>query len=223
MATNAPAREVDLLRYQVAEIDAAAVIAPDEDEQLQEAEAVLADAEAHRDALAVAHAALEGAAEDAVGGAYGALAARAPFAALADRLHALQSEIAELAHDVRLTLETVVADPERLASVQARRATLQELTRKYGPTLADVVAYRSEAGTRLDDLEQHDARAAAPPGRADCARRGGQRGRGELSAHRRAAAGPLADGGHRARSGTRDAGRDVRGSCRGGRAGRGWG
>ena len=172
---RARAREVDLLRYQVAEIEAATVIGPDEDEELREAEAVLADAEAHREALTAAHAALEGAAEDAVGGAYGALAARVPFAALADRLHGLQGEIAELAHDVRMTLETVVADPERLAAVQARRATLQELTRKYGPTLADVVAYRAEAGARLAELEQHDARAAAPPGRADCVRRGRQR------------------------------------------------
>ena len=96
---RARAREVDLLRYQVAEIDAAAVIATRRGRTARdEAEAVLADAEAHRDALAVAHAALEGAAEDAVGGAVGALAARAPFAALADRLHALQSRDRRSSH-----------------------------------------------------------------------------------------------------------------------------
>jgi DNA repair protein RecN (Recombination protein N) len=189
---RARAREVDLLRYQVAEIEAATVIGPDEDEELREAEAVLADAEAHRDALTAAHAALEGAAEDAVGGAYGALAARAPFAALADRLHGLQGEIAELAHDVRMTLETVVVDPERLAAVQARRTTLQELTRKYGPTLADVVAYRAEAGNRLADLEQHDARAGALQAERAAFVAAATAAATELSAERRAAAAPLA-------------------------------
>ena len=45
---------------------------------------LLADAEAHREALATVYEALEGAAEDAVGRAAGELAGRAPFAAIAD-------------------------------------------------------------------------------------------------------------------------------------------
>ena len=71
-----------------------------------------------------------------------------------------------------------------------RRALLHELTRKYGPGLAEVLEYRAEIRTRLEDLESHDARAAAldagagpPPGNAP---------RPALSALRKKAAGPLA-------------------------------
>ena len=46
--------------------------------------------------------------------------------------------------DIGTALDTLtpgtVADPEQLASLQARRAQLRELTRKYGPTPADALA-----------------------------------------------------------------------------------
>ncbi|HEY6416156.1 MAG TPA: AAA family ATPase, partial [Acidimicrobiales bacterium] len=47
---RARARELDLLRYQVADIDAAAITGPDEDDELGRLEDELADATAHREA-----------------------------------------------------------------------------------------------------------------------------------------------------------------------------
>jgi DNA repair protein RecN (Recombination protein N) len=44
--------------------------------------------------------------------------------------------------------------------VRARRQLLRELRRKYGATLADVVAYQLEAEARLAELLSHDRRAA---------------------------------------------------------------
>ncbi|MCU1464211.1 MAG: repair protein RecN [Actinomycetia bacterium] len=157
---RARAREVDLLRYQVEEIGAAGIADGDEDRRLLQEAELLADAEDHREALSAAYEHLEGTGEDAIGAAVAALDGRAPFAALSDRLRALQSELQDAAHDVRTTEESVVADPQRLEEVQARRALLAELKRKYGPTLADVVDYAKETGARLVELEQHDARAA---------------------------------------------------------------
>jgi DNA repair protein RecN (Recombination protein N) len=157
---RARAREVDLLRYQVEEIGAAGIADGGEDDRLLAEAELLADAEAHREALSSAYQQLEGAGEDAIGAAVAALVGRAPFEALSDRLRALQSELQEAAHDVRTTEESIVADPQRLQEVQTRRALLAELKRKYGPTLADVVDYAAETGARLADLEQHDARAA---------------------------------------------------------------
>ncbi len=90
-----------------------------------------------------------------------ALADREPFGAVADRLRGLQSEIAEAAHDVRMIGEAVVDDPRAARRDAGRRAQLRELTRKYGPTLTDVVAYAEEIRARLADLDQHDARAQA--------------------------------------------------------------
>src|SRR3954452_14978878 len=154
------AREVDLLRYQLDEIDVAAIVDADEDDRLLGEAELLADAESHREALPSAYQQLEGPAEDALGAAVAALAARAPFDALAERLRLLQADVQEAAHDVRTTEEKIVADPQRLQVVQTRRALLAELRRKYGPALTDVLEYSRETRARLEELEQHDARAA---------------------------------------------------------------
>jgi DNA repair protein RecN (Recombination protein N) len=187
------AREVDLLRYQLDEIDGAEIIEPDEDDRLYAEEELLAGAEAHRDALTAAYGALEGSGEDALGAAVAALAGRAPFVELSERLRVLQAEVAEAAHDVRATMESVVADPERLTELQARRARLRELMRKYGPTLADVVSYAAETRARLDELEQCDARAAALEEERRRADGEATAEAAKLSKARRNAAGPLAD------------------------------
>jgi len=186
------AREIDLLRYQLAEIDGVAIVDAGEDARLATEEQLLADAEAHRDALAVAYVALTEPATDAVGDAVAALVGREPFAALSDRVRALQGEIAEAAHDLRTAGEAVVSDPERLAEVHDRRARLREVMRKYGPTLADVEEYARETRARLEELEQYEARAAAlEDERADAERDAAKRA-ATLSKARRKAAGPLA-------------------------------
>jgi DNA repair protein RecN (Recombination protein N) len=186
------ARELDLLRYQLEEIDGVGVGDADEDARLSEEESLLADAEAHRAALESAYGVLEGSAEDALGAAVSALAGRAPFAEVADRLHLLQAEVAEAAHDVRTLADGIVADPERLAAVQARLARLREVTRKYGPTLADVTDFAKHAHARLNELENHDARAAELDAARSEAEKGAKRASHALSKVRCAAAGPLA-------------------------------
>jgi len=186
------ARQLDLLRYEVEEIEAAAIQHSDEEATLAVEEEILADAEAHREALDDAHAKLEGAAQDAIGAAIAAIAPREPFAALADRLRALQIEAAEVGHDVRVAAEQIVADPQRLADVQQRRARLRELVRKYGPTLADVTAYAIEARERLDQLEGYEARAAALGAAMAEADRAVAEAARRLSAARFEAAAPLA-------------------------------
>jgi DNA repair protein RecN (Recombination protein N) len=158
--TRARAREIDLLRYQVTELAAAHLADPDEDEQLAEEEDRLADAVGHREAGLAAHEALaaDGGAADAVGAALAAVAGRRPFAELEARLRAAAAEVNEAAADLRLAVEGVALDPERLDEVRARRRLLGELRRKYGERLSDVLAYRREAEVRLAHLEGHDER-----------------------------------------------------------------
>ena len=160
---RARAREIDLLRFQVDEIDAARIDTPDEDERLAEEEDRLADATSHREAAAVAYAALtdEGGASDAVGAAVAAAAGRGPLAELEQRLRALAADVAEAAADLRAAGEQLEDDPERLAAVRGRREQLRQLQRKYGESLAEVAAFADEARARLDELESHDRRAAA--------------------------------------------------------------
>lgn len=155
------AREIDLLRYQVDELAAAGLGHPDEDERLEAEEDRLADAVAHREAAAQALEGLvgDGGAQDAVAGALAAVAGRAPYAATEARLLTLQAELSDLTSELRDAGEAIVDDPERLAEVRARRQLLHELTRKYGESLADVLAYGDEIAARLADLEAYEERA----------------------------------------------------------------
>jgi DNA repair protein RecN (Recombination protein N) len=157
--TKARAREIDLLRFQVEEIALAALDDPAEDVALEAEELLLADAADHREALARAHAALEGPALDALGVAVAALDGRAPFTEIDERLRAAQAEVADVQRELRLAAERVVDDPERLEAVRRRRHLLRDLGRKYGDSLAEVVAYGVDAAERLAQLEGYDARA----------------------------------------------------------------
>jgi DNA repair protein RecN (Recombination protein N) len=159
---RARAREIDLLRFQVAELEAARLEDPDEDERLDVEEDALADAAAHREAGAGAIAALsaEGPAAEAMGRAIASLGGRRPFAGDLERLQGLFAELTEVTRDIRHTTEAIEDDPGRLAAVRERRQLLRELRRKYGETLPDVSAYAAEARRRLTRLEGHDRDAA---------------------------------------------------------------
>jgi DNA repair protein RecN (Recombination protein N) len=155
---RARARELDLVRYQLTELDAANLASPTEDDDLRQEEDWLADAAALRDAAASVADALtadEGSV-DALGSLVGRLSGRAPLAGLHDRLLDLQSELADLASEARAAAEVFEDNPPRLAEIGMRRHLLTELRRKYGATLPDVLAFREEARSRLAELEAHD-------------------------------------------------------------------
>jgi DNA repair protein RecN (Recombination protein N) len=161
------AREADLLRYQLAEIESATLSGPDEDDDLAAEEARLAEVAAHRQAAGSALGAL-GAGEpggagvvDLLGEARAALEGRPPLVTLADRLAALQAEAADLASELRVVVDTWEDDPERLEVVRARRQLLRELTRKYGESVTEVLGFAEEARHRLADLDAAEARAQA--------------------------------------------------------------
>src|SRR5262249_11750340 len=128
---RARAREVDLLRFQVDELDRAALADEDEDDALDDEEDLLAGAQAHRDAAAVAHAALAdaGGAADGIGPALAAVAGRSPFKELESRLRAVAAEVADLGAEIREIGERVDDDPDRLDAVRRRRQLLRELRR----------------------------------------------------------------------------------------------
>jgi DNA repair protein RecN (Recombination protein N) len=158
---RARAREIDLLRFQVAELDAANVVGPDEDDSLDTEETLLADATAHREAAAAAVEALaaDGGARDAVSMALAALDGRSPFADHAVRLRDVLAELDDVVAEVRSDGETIEEAPERLAEIRERRQLLKNLRRKYGDDLAAVITFHAEAAERLRELERFDQRA----------------------------------------------------------------
>ena len=200
---RARARELDLVRYQVDEITAAAIAGPDEDRELEAREDALADAAAHREAAATAVVALSGAEDDAatdgvasaagaLGVAVAAVAGRGPFSAAEERLRALTAEVVDLAAELRAGGEAIDEDPEQLELVRERRHLLRELRRKYGETLAEVIAEGDRLQARLAELEDHDRRAVQLDGDLAEARAVEAAAAAEVAAAPRAAAPDLA-------------------------------
>ena len=184
---RARAREADLIRFQVRELDEASLADPGEDKLLEAEEELLAGAVVHREAAAAALEALaeESGSRDRLGAAIAALANRAPFATQYARLRSLALELEDATDEVRHIGETIEDDPERLAAVRSRRQRLRELCRKYGDDLAAVIAFADEARGRLDELLSHDQRAAELGRMLADARHGAERMAGEVAAARR--------------------------------------
>jgi DNA repair protein RecN (Recombination protein N) len=158
------AREIDLLRHQVGEIEGAGISGPTEDEALSAEEERLSGAAALREAAATALAELDsenGGVSDGIGRAVAYLDAHTQLEELARRAHGLQAEASDLASELRIVTETWEDDPERLADITSRRAKLADLRRKYGRTLSDVTSYGEGARRRLHDLESADEHASA--------------------------------------------------------------
>jgi DNA repair protein RecN (Recombination protein N) len=189
---HARAREIDLLRFQVEEIAEAAIDDPAEELALEAEELLLADASAHREALARAYSALEGPALDALGVAVAELDSRSPFAELSGRVRAAQAEIADIERELRLAAEQITDDPQRLEDVRRRRQLLRDLGRKYGDSLAEIAGYAARARERLEQIEGYDARARELESEGRLHERAALEASAELSAARRAAAAPLA-------------------------------
>ena len=157
------AREIDLLRFQVDEIESAALADGDEDLRLSSEEDLLSRATSFRESLSGTYDLIveDQGVRDKLGLAstiLGGSAQVGPLAEVAGRLEALLAEVDDLAAELRRSAETIDEDPERLQVIRQRRQLLVDLRRKYGDSLADVITYAGEARRRLDDLESHSSR-----------------------------------------------------------------
>src|SRR5690606_1477547 len=122
-----------------------------------------------------------------------AVAGRRPFAAAEERLRAVAAEVADIAAEIRGAGEAIEDDPERLEAVRERRQVLHDLRRKYGETLADVIAEGERLRARLAELEDHDRRAEELDARLAAARQAEAAAAAAVGKARRAAAPELAE------------------------------
>ena len=164
------AREADLLQFGLEEISAADP-RPGEDAELAAEASRLQAVDDLRLLAARASHALSGSDEGDLDdpGAVGLVGiARHELAGIA-RLDEQAGELAlaartitgqvnELAADVASYLADLDADPVRLEAVTSRRAQLAGLTRKYGSTIDDVLAWAADAAMRLSNLSRGDQR-----------------------------------------------------------------
>jgi DNA repair protein RecN (Recombination protein N) len=156
------ARELDIVRYQVAELDDAELDDPAEDDQLEAREELLANAQAHQEASAGALASLvdDDGARDRAADALQSLEGRPPFNEVTARLRDVVAELDDIGDTLRSVGDGIEHDPEELEHVLARRRMLRELCRKYGDDLEAVMAERDALHRRLKELEDHDLLAA---------------------------------------------------------------
>jgi len=159
---RARAREIDLLRFQVDEINQAALRDPNEDSALEREIDLLQDATSHRETLNAAIAALtdDDGAVDRLSSAAGFLGRGDAMRPHVDRIREVQSLVADIADEMRRVLEAIEEDPTRLSTLVTRRQLLFELRRKYGEDLAAVIAYGRETAGRLSELESWEERAS---------------------------------------------------------------
>lgn len=198
--TRERAQEADLLRYGLAEIEQ---VAPEagEDVMLAAETDRLGHADALRTAATTAHEALLGDPEtgtDAVdasmllGAARRAVAAvgehDAALASLAERLGEVGYLVSDVATELASYAAGVDADPVRLAAAEERRAALTGLTRKYGASIADVLAWAERSAARLTELDGDDDRTGELAAERDALRAGLAALAAEISAARHEAA-----------------------------------
>jgi DNA repair protein RecN (Recombination protein N) len=193
-------RDLDLYRYELAEIEE---VAPDvaEEAELSAERERLRHAEGLREAAVGAHAGAAGADEDG-GGAAGAIAQAeallqgvggvdADLDAIAERVGALAVELGDVAGELRSYVDGIEADPGRLAAVEERLEATERLKRKHGGSVESVLAHAERCRAEIERLagaEERGAETEAALAETEAAR--AKLGK-QLSKGRAAAAGPL--------------------------------
>ena len=191
-------RMVDLWSYQRKEIEAARLEAG-EDEALETEKRVLANAEK-------LYAAAMGAFEQLYeGGASAEVSLRAAvrnveelarydgrFAEAVQQLESARATLGDVSASIRDYADAIDASPERLAEIEDRLAALDRLKRKYGKTVADVIAFGEDVAKKLAEVEDKDEILKTLRAALAEAVRVYRAAAGALSAERKAAAGKLA-------------------------------
>jgi DNA repair protein RecN (Recombination protein N) len=160
------AREADLLRFGLGEIEAVSPQAgedtalADEEQRLGHADTLRTAAESAREALS---------SDEGNPDALAAVAAARTLldgvrdhdhaaGELADRVAEITYLLSDVAADVASYAGGLDTDPSRLAAVSGRRAALTALTRKYGETVDEVLAWAETSAARLAELDDTDDR-----------------------------------------------------------------
>lgn len=161
----ARAREVDMLSYQIGEIEDAQV-GPDEEQQLLAGLRRSSNLAELTTLFDGALGALDGpdGASNRLGSALAGLArARTLDPDTAESLEQLRvaQEIADqAAADIRARLDSLNPDPAEAEQLAARMRLIDDLKRKYGNTVAEIADFASRAKARLKQLRASESRVA---------------------------------------------------------------
>lgn len=159
-SANNTESQIEFLKFQVDEIEGAEIKSETEDEELNAELEVLANAEKLKELTGQAYWAINGD-DGSILEAFGKIKQNISKAAGMDsKLEEVESkliDIAENLHDVGSELrdysQNLDSDAERLNEIQERLYLLDKLKRKYGSTLAEVLATHDKLAAELSGIE----------------------------------------------------------------------
>jgi len=192
-------RDLDLHRFELEEIDAAAP-RPDEQDELEAERERLLHAEGLRLASTEAAVRLKG--DESGEGAAGDLARASTelggvrgvdsgLDTLADRIESLLLEAEDIGVELRSYVESIEADPGRLAEIEERLGLLDRLERKHGGSIEKVLEHAAWCRSEIERLEGGETREAELRARVGELSSDLENAADELSAGRRGAAAEL--------------------------------
>jgi DNA repair protein RecN (Recombination protein N) len=160
-------RRIDLLTYQIKEIDTAA-LTDGEEEQLEEQRALLQNAQAVMEGLEGSSVALSGD-EGENGGALSSFSValrmidgiarfRGEYQQLSEKLHALYYDLEDASYTLRDYKADFNFEPGMLDDIESRLELISTLKRKYGANIAEILQYRNKGAEELELIANADER-----------------------------------------------------------------
>lgn len=150
-------RKLDLLRYQISEIEAAG-LKVGEFEELKEKQNIIANTEKIFEALNAVHSVLggDGGAIDSISSAKHYLNTVANFSIeygeISERLENLYAEITDISETVSDLAENLTFDEEEARAVDERLTLIKSLRKKYGADEESILEYLADAKARYEVL-----------------------------------------------------------------------
>ena len=186
-------READFLRFEVDEIEAAA-LKPGEEEELSRAYRRFMGSRKIVEALSAAYAAVTAVdVGEARKGVERAAEYEEELEKLKDQLFDAEAILSDVAHEINSYLDNMVFDEEEFHRVEERLDLIHGLEAKYGAGTEAVLQALEEKKERLNELENYDALKQKAEQELEASRKQLDELCGELSGLRRKAASGLAE------------------------------
>lgn len=155
-------REIDVLEFQVREIEEAELV-PEEEKELEERRNILENAEKIHETLALTYQTLyeqENAASELIGAGSAQLQTIADlgedFAEVAERLEDVKYRLEDVTGTIAILLNEVDYSDRELDAINERLETIRALKRKYGHSIEGILDFQREAAARLEELQGNE-------------------------------------------------------------------
>lgn len=153
------AQRLDMLNFQVKEIEEASLKINEEDELVEEKNK-LDNFQAIHDALELSYQILSGEKIDVVGNLGNAMNELSDVSDLSENLQEINTKISDAfysledaARDISDELDSMEWNGERLNEIEERLELIHQLKRKYGDTIEDILHYHSRIEKELREME----------------------------------------------------------------------